>query len=92
MGVLLIIGCSDPQCILSSFEKNKCLSTNKKVCSYFFFKVGSGELEGVEEGVGGRQPDVVARLVPFHAVNDRSQDLVRLLLQAPVVLNKNITR
>ncbi len=56
--------------------------------TYFFLEVCSGELERVEEGVGGRQPDVVAGLVPLHPVDDGGQDLVGLLLQTPIILKQ----
>ena len=55
------------------------------VNAHVFLKVGSGEFEGVEKGVGGSQSDVVARLVFLHPVHDGRQNLVGLLLKAPVV-------
>lgn len=43
-------------------------------------EVGPGELERVEQRVGGGELDLVTGLVSPHAVNNRSQDLVRRLL------------
>ena len=48
-------------------------------------KVCPREFERVEEGVGGRQPDVVARLLLLHAVHDGGEDVVGLVFEAPVV-------
>jgi len=59
-----------------------------KILTYFDFEVCSYELERVQESVSGRQPDVVAGLVPLHPVDDGSQDLVGLLLQTPIVLKQ----
>ena len=54
--------------------------------SYLFLEISSGEFERIEKRVGGREPDVIARLVPLHPVDDGRQDLVRLVLQTPIIL------
>ena len=53
------------------------------------FEVGAGELERVEEGVGGGETHVLRRLFLLHAVDDRRQDFVRLTLKNVRVLGSN---
>ena len=52
-----------------------------KVSLCVLLKVAPRKLQGVEEGVGGGQLHVVARLVPSHPVHNGRQDLVGLRLQ-----------
>lgn len=51
-------------------------------------EVGLGELQGVEQGVGGGELDVVAGLLLPHALDDGRQDLVAVLLQLLRVLQR----
>lgn len=51
-------------------------------------EVGLGELQGVEQGVGGGQLDVVAGLLLPHALDDGCQDLVTVLLKLLRVLRQ----
>lgn len=60
-------------------------STN--LTAHLFVEVGLGELQGIEQGVGCRQLDVVARLLLPHALNDCRQDLVGILLQLLWILD-----
>ena len=48
-------------------------------------KVGLCELKGVVEGPGSGQPHLAACLVPPHAVDDGSQNLIGGLLEEPVL-------
>ncbi len=55
---------------------------------YLLVKVGFGELQRVEQRVGGSQFNVVTRLLFPHALYDGSQDLVGVFLQLLWVLKK----
>lgn len=55
---------------------------------YLLVEVGSGELQRVEEGVGGRQFDVVTGLLLPHALDDGCQDLVGVFLQLLRILKE----
>lgn len=55
---------------------------------YLLVEVGLGELQRVEQSVGRRQLDVVARLLLPHALDDGCQDLVGVLLQLLGILQE----
>lgn len=62
------------------------LGTGSRV--HLLVEVGFGELQGVEQGVGGGQFDVVTGLLLPHALNDGCQDLVGVFLQLLGVLKE----
>ena len=49
--------------------------------THLLIKVGFSELQRVEQGIGGCQFDVVARLLLPHALDDGGQDLIGVVLQ-----------
>lgn len=55
---------------------------------HLLVEVGLGELQRVQQSVGGRQLDVVAGLLLPHALDDGGQDLVGVLLQLLWFLEK----
>lgn len=59
---------------------------NKRQVTHLLVKVGFGELQRVEQGIGGGQFDVVAGLLLPHALDDCRQDLVGVVLQLLWVL------
>ena len=56
--------------------------------AYLFIEVGFGELQRVEQGVGGGELHVVAGLLLAHALDDGGQDLVGALLELLGVLKE----
>lgn len=57
--------------------------------AYLFIEVGFGELQRVEQSIGGGELDVVAGLLLAHALDDGCQNLIGALLELLGVLQKS---